>query len=75
MVDTGFTLHETTFKAQATKKFQLRKGGTTGATPADVVFEGVCAILSLPINYGMNDAVKYSTEIAPTQAPTVDTLQ
>lgn len=70
----GFTLLETSFKSQSTKKFQIRKGGAAGATPADVVFESVCSILSLPIQYGQNNAVKYSTELSPASAPITDTL-
>lgn len=70
----GFTLLETTFKLQASKKFQIRKGGSAGATPADVVFEGLMNILSLPITYGQNDAVKYKTSLGCAAAPTTDAL-
>jgi predicted secreted protein len=71
---TGFTLLETTFKAQASKKFQIRKGGSAGATPADVVFEGLMNILSLPITFGQNDVVKYKTSLGCAAAPTTDAL-
>lgn len=70
----GFQRLETQFKAQATVKFQIRRGGAAGATPADVAFEGQCNILSLPVEFGQNDVVKYKMELGIAAAPTVDTL-
>jgi len=71
---TGFTLLETAFKAQTGKKFQIRKAGAAGVSPGDVVFEGTCNILGLPIEYGQNDAVKYKLSLGLAVAPTTDAL-
>lgn len=70
----GFTRTETQFKSQTTTKFQIRKNGASGATPGDVVFEGLCNILGLPITYGQNDAVKYKLSLGLAAAPTIDAL-
>ncbi len=69
----GFTLLETNFIGQDTKKFQIRKDGASG-DGSDVVFAGTMNIDSLNINYGQNDVVKYSTTLSPASAPTTDAL-
>lgn len=70
---TGFTRLETQFKAQATTKFQVRKGGTSGVD-ADKVFEASCNILELSISYAQNGAVSYTCRLGLAAAPTTDTL-
>jgi len=70
----GFTLAETNFKSQTSKKFQIRKGGASGNGTTDVVFEALCNILSFPISYGQNDMVKYSLELGLATAPVTDAL-
>lgn len=69
----GLTRVETQFKAQTATKFQIRKGGASG-TGSDVVFEASCYITGLPLEYGQNDAVKYSIELGLAAAPVTDTL-
>lgn len=68
----GFTFVETKFKAQANWKFQIRKGGAAGLT-TDAVFEGLCNILDLPVDYVQNEAVKYTLKLGLAAAPTIDT--
>ncbi len=70
----GFTLMDTRFKAQTSTNVQIRKGGSTGASPADVVFEGLLNILELSINYPQNGGVSYSAKFGLAQAPTTDNL-
>jgi predicted secreted protein len=70
----GFTLMETKFKAQASWKFQIRKNGSSGADPADVVFAATCNILELPLTFPQNGGVGYSAKLGLALAPTVDAL-
>lgn len=69
----GFTLAETSYKAQTTKNFQIRKGGSSGTT-GDAVWTAACNILDMSIDYGKNDAVKYKLELGVASAPTTDAL-
>lgn len=70
----GFERLNTQFKAQTATKFQIRRGGSSGATPADVVLEGTFYALSLDQGYGQNEASDWSLSLGAASAPTVDTL-
>lgn len=71
---TGLTLADTKFKAQTSWKFQIRKGGSSGADPADVVFAATCNILELSYDMSQNSAVGYALKLSLASAPTTDVL-
>lgn len=71
---TGYTRMETLFLTQAAEEFQIRKGGASGADPADVVFEASCYVLSFAKSYGKNDVVKVTGTLGLATAPTVNLL-
>lgn len=54
--------------------FQLRKGGSTGADPADVVFEASVYIGNFNTDFGKNDVVKCDFQLTLAAAPTTDAL-
>lgn len=70
----GAELMFTTFKTRAIKKFQIRKGGSTGATPGDVEFEGKCYVLSWGRDMNRNEARAIKTNLGYAEAPTIDIL-
>lgn len=70
----GLERLNTQFLAQTATKFQIRKDGSLGATPADVEFEGLCYILELSISSPRNGERTWSVRLGLAAAPTVDTL-
>lgn len=70
----GYTRLETLSQGSAATKFQIRKGGSTGATPADVVFEGSMYIGNFDTDFGKNNVVKSTFQLTLAAAPTIDTL-
>ncbi|MDT7935213.1 MAG: hypothetical protein RQ833_11525 [Sphingomonadaceae bacterium] len=70
----GFTRLESQFVNQLPTNFQIRKGGSSGAAPADVVYEGAHYVTQLNKSFGLNDAVKVQAQLAPASAPTTNTL-
>lgn len=70
----GLERLNTQFLAQTVTKFQIRKDGSAGATPADVEFEGLCYILELSISSPRNDARTWSVSLGLAAAPTIDTV-
>ena len=71
---TGFALVESSFLANTTRKFQIRKGNVGGASPADVLFECVCAILAVPDSAPKSGPVSGKITIAPAAQPTVNSM-
>lgn len=73
---TGYSRLETLANAAAATPFnvQIRKGGSSGADPDDVVFEGSVYCTDFPKNYAQNDAVKVNFTLVIAAAPTADTL-
>lgn len=73
---TGYTRLESLANAAVATPFnvQIRKGGTAGADPADVVFEG--SVYATQMNHGMgqNAPVTFSTTLVLAAAPTTDLL-
>lgn len=70
----GFTRMETLFLSQTPELFQIRKGGASGADPADVVFKASCYVLSFAKSYGKNEVVKVTGTLGLAAAPTVNLL-
>lgn len=73
---TGYTRLET--QAEATSStpinFQIRKGGSSGVTPGDVVLAGAFYITDFNTSFGQNDAVKSTFTLVASAAPTTDVL-
>lgn len=55
-------------------KIQIRKGGASGATPADVVFEGSVYITEKNLSFDLNSAVPATGTFVSASAPTINTL-
>jgi predicted secreted protein len=72
---TGYTRMETQANAATTTpvKFQIRKGGSAGAT-ADVVFEAPLYIGNFDTDFGQNAVVKATCQLTLASAPTTDAL-
>lgn len=72
----GFTLLESAANAGTTTavKFQIRKGGSTGATPGDVVFAASMYIGNFDTDFSKNDVVKCTCQLTLASAPTTDAL-
>lgn len=72
----GFTTLETAALATsgASVNFQIRKGGSSGATPGDVVFKAGMYITDWNTDFGMNSAVKADCKLVIAGAPTTDAL-
>ncbi|KQO51408.1 phage tail tube protein [Sphingomonas sp. Leaf257] len=72
----GYTRLETLCNAAPATPFnvQIRKGGQTGASPADVVFAGSVYGNIASTEFGQNDAVKAKIEFSAAAAPTTDKL-
>lgn len=73
---TGYTRLETVANAAAATpvNFQIRKGGSTGASPADVVLAGSFYVTDFNTTMSQNDSVKASGTLVAAAAPTTDTL-
>lgn len=69
----GYTRFETLSQGSAAVKFQIRKGGSTGAT-GDKVFEASMYIGNFDTDFGKNDVVKCTAQLSLESAPTTDTL-
>jgi hypothetical protein len=71
----GYTRMETVSQAvpQAPVKFQIRKGGSAGAT-GDVVFEALMNIGNFDTDFPQNGVVKTTSQLTLAAAPTIDTL-
>jgi predicted secreted protein len=72
----GYTRLETLANSLVATPFnvQVRKGGSSGADPADVVFEGSVYATDFSNPMSRNDAVKYSVTLVAAAAPTTDVL-
>lgn len=53
---------------------QIRKGGSAGVAPGDVVFEGSVYATDFNDNLGMNEVVEVSTTLVLAAAPVTDAL-
>jgi predicted secreted protein len=73
---TGFTRLETEANTTIATPFnvQIRSNGSSGADPADTVFEGSVYATDFNTSMGRNDAVKYSVTLVAAAAPTTDVL-
>jgi predicted secreted protein len=73
---TGYTRLETVALATIATPFnvQIRKGGSAGADPADVVFEGSVYATDFSNPMSRNDAVKYNVTLVAAAAPSTDSL-
>jgi hypothetical protein len=72
----GYTRLETQalLAVPAATKFQIRKNGSSGASPADVVFEGSMYITDFNDDMGQNKAVGKSFTLTAAAAPVTDAL-
>jgi predicted secreted protein len=72
----GYTLLETKALAAspAAVNFQIRRNGSTGADPADVVFKGSMYITDFNDDFSQNAPVKKSFTLVSAAAPTTDVL-
>lgn len=70
----GYTRFETLSLGSVPVNFQIRKGGSTGVTPGDVVFAASMFIGSFDTDFGKNDVVKSTGQLKLAAAPTTDTL-
>jgi predicted secreted protein len=73
---TGFGRLETLAQSTVSSAFkiQIRKGGSAGATPADVVYEGSVYVTDFDTNFGQNAGVTASCTFVASAAPTTDVL-
>ena len=73
---TGYTRLETVALAATSTpvNFQIRKNGSSGAAPADVVFQGSMYVTDFNSSFGQNDAVKVTGTLVSAAAPTTDLL-
>lgn len=70
----GFAKLETAAAGTTALSFQIRKGGSSGADPADVVFQATMYVGNFDTDFGKNDVVKATCQLTLDSAPTVDTL-
>lgn len=70
----GFTKFETSSQGSTPVNFQIRKGGSSGASPADTVFEASMYIGNFDTDMSKNDVVKVTAQLTLAAAPTKDTL-
>ena len=72
----GYTRLETLTNAAVAAPFniQIRKGGSSGATPADVVFAGSVYCTDLNTDFSVNSGVKVTCTFVAAAAPTTDVL-
>lgn len=73
---TGYGRLETIALAttQAANKFQIRKNGSSGATPGDVVFEGSMYVGNFNTDFPKNGAVQCDFQLTLAAAPVTDAL-
>lgn len=69
---TGYSVVETRLKGRLPILVQIRKGGATGASPADVVFACEMYALNLDLSFPLNGIVSGSMTFKPAAAPTTD---
>lgn len=69
----GYTRLETGASGSSPVKFQIRKGGSTGAV-GDVVFEASLYIGNFNTDFPKNDVVKCDFQLTLAAVPTTDTL-
>jgi predicted secreted protein len=71
--DTGYTVVETAEKSSSREVLvQIRRGGVTGADPADVIFAGLMGVTALNVNAPLNGVVGGSVTFSTAAAPTFD---
>lgn len=72
----GFTRLESLANASSATpvNIQIRKGGSAGVSPGDVVYAGGVYVTEWNQSYGMNDAVKATATLVAASAPTTNTL-
>ncbi|MBB5684292.1 phage tail tube protein [Sphingobium boeckii] len=70
----GYTRLETVGAGSAPVLFQIRKGGSAGVAPADVVFAASMYVGNLDTDFSKNDVVKCTFQLTLAAAPTIDTL-
>lgn len=70
---TGYTRMATLFAAGTQVKFQIRKGGSAGAS-GDVTFEALMNIASLDEQSDINQPVSATSQLTLAAAPVTDTL-
>ena len=70
----GYQRLETLSQGVAPVKIQIRKNGSAGVTPGDVVFEASCNAKLNDTDFGMNNAVAVGVQFTLAAAPTIDTL-
>lgn len=71
---TGYTRLETLSQGSSPVNFQIRKGGSTGVMPGDVVFAASLNIGGITVDMGKNDVVKASGQLSLAAPPTTDVL-
>jgi len=71
---TGYGRLESQSKLSTPTKFQIRRGGSTGAS-GDVVFEGSLYIGNFSTDYPKNGPVQCDFQLALAAAPTIDELK
>lgn len=73
---TGYTRFETqaNLTAPTPTNFAIRKGGASGADPADVVVKGSFYITDLSVTLNNNEPVKVTGKLIAASAPTTFTL-
>lgn len=70
---TGYGVLETAAQGTSPKKFQIRKGGSSGSG-TDAVLEASMYIGSFDTDMGKNDVVKCTFQLTLASAPTTDSL-
>jgi hypothetical protein len=70
----GYTRFESQAKLPAPTNFQIRKNGSAGADPGDVVFAASMNIMTNDADLPDNDVVKASGQLTLAAAPSVDAL-
>lgn len=70
----GYTRLETLSQGSAAVKFQIRKNGSSGADPADVVFAASMYIGNFNTDLPKNGVVQCTFQLSLASAPTTDVL-
>lgn len=72
----GYTRFETLVNAVVSTPFniQIRKGGSAGVTPGDVVFAGSVYGTDISTSFGQNASVQLSGTLVSAAAPTTNLL-
>ncbi|MGI4876655.1 MAG: hypothetical protein ACRYG4_04145 [Janthinobacterium lividum] len=71
---TGYALLAAAFLSQTVVKFEIRKGGSLGASPGDVVFAASMYVLQNGKSYPKGGVVKATIALGLALAPTVNLL-